>query len=249
MLKEYNMKKIEMPHYTEYWFSEEPFYYGYQSKAGNHSYRSFEDFTYDEKRASILRHEKYVKEKKHYVRRIVDMNATVRTSFLTLTFSDNKQDLRVAHKEMDIFFKKLRRHLKNIPLKYIWVWELQKRGAIHYHVLLFDVPFIPIEKLRTMWPHGFIKINNLKEVIGTANIGRYIVKYFEKSFNENTRNIRSFACSRNLKKPAEEKIFCDDIELKVLKKKLDESGCYNTRYNAVISSGGYSEVKYYYLPK
>ena len=58
----------------------------------------------------------------------------------------------------------------------------QERGAIHYHIILFDFPFISINRLTTIWGHGFVKINKI-DVDSIENRGRYISKYFEKDLD------------------------------------------------------------------
>jgi hypothetical protein len=44
-------------------------------------------------------------------------------------------------------------------LKYVSVVEFQKRGAVHYHAVFFNLPFIVNDELAAIWSHGFIKIN------------------------------------------------------------------------------------------
>jgi hypothetical protein len=63
-------------------------------------------------------------------------------------------------------------HTKTQLLKYLATWEKQKRGAIHYHVIFFDFPYIAKEKLQNLWSHGFIKINRI-DVDSKENRGRY----------------------------------------------------------------------------
>ena len=116
--------------------------------------------------------------------------------FLTLTFAENKVDI----KECNILFKSFIRKLKkyNDNLKYLAVIEFQKRGAVHYHVLL-DIPYIPQEELQNLWGNGFVFINAITHV---DNIGAYIVKYMTKD-NKDTRlrGQKAYLFSRNLKKP------------------------------------------------
>lgn len=70
---------------------------------------------------------------------------------------------------------------QNIKPRYVWVAELQKRGAVHYHVLVW----LPVR--RTMphwdragwWPHG---MSNTKK--STENPIGYMVKYASKMAND-----------------------------------------------------------------
>ncbi len=72
-----------------------------------------------------------------------------------------------------------RRHT-DAELRYVWVLEMQKRGAVHYHVMLWvpeglRLPF-PDEGIRTpWWPHGH---SNLKRNI--RHHGAYLAKYIGK---------------------------------------------------------------------
>lgn len=69
------------------------------------------------------------------IKNIIDNNLEFNDLILTLTFKENMQDYNISDKE----FKKFIRKLKNKygDFEYISVKELQKRGAIHYHVILF----------------------------------------------------------------------------------------------------------------
>lgn len=118
--------------------------------------------------------------------------------FLTLTFADNKTDVQECNLLFKAFIRKLRevKHISN--LKYLAVIEFQKRGAVHYHVLL-NIPYIPQNDLQDLWGHGFVYINAIEHV---DNIGAYLVKYMTKD-NKDTRlrGQKAYLFSRNLNKP------------------------------------------------
>ena len=50
--------------------------------------------------------------------------------FLTLTFADNKTDVKACNILFKAFIRKLKRYKEN--LKYLAVIEFQERGAVHY---------------------------------------------------------------------------------------------------------------------
>lgn len=82
---------------------------------------------------------------------------------------------------------------------------MQKRGAIHYHVIFFSLPFVPYTELKKLWTSGSVNIKKIK-VDYPENIGRYISKYFEKSLNDTElllkyMNKKRIFKSKNLKKP------------------------------------------------
>jgi len=109
--------------------------------------------------------------------------------FLTLTFDRIPPDLE-AKKILDRFLERLRRYLgKNFH--YVWVAEKQKRGAIHYHLILID--FIPIEVIRKKWEavvHKWEKTQdytakrtlqiNIKAIQDNNGIDTYLTKTFKK---------------------------------------------------------------------
>lgn len=134
--------------------------------------------------------------------------------FLTLTFADNKTDV----KECNILFKAFIRKLKTYKsdLKYLAVIEFQQRGAVHYHVLL-NIPYIPQQKLQDLWGNGFVFINAISHV---DNIGAYIVKYMTKD-NKDTRlrGQKAYLFSRNLTKP--EKVINHNLnDFDIIEKKI-----------------------------
>ena len=97
------------------------------------------------------------------------------TTFITLTYKENMQDLSKSKKHLNYFFKKLTKDYKNF--KYLYVLEYQERGAIHYHMLCN----LPIE---------FI----------TAKRGRksQVQKEYEQWFSKAYWSNRGFVAVRNL---------------------------------------------------
>lgn len=60
---------------------------------------------------------------------------------------------------------------------------ITKKGSIHYHIILFSIPYIEHEELVKLWGHG--SVNNKKINVGKKeNIGRYISKYLEKNIED-----------------------------------------------------------------
>lgn len=95
-------------------------------------------------------------------------------------FADNIKDIAVAHPEFRKFVKRLGYHIDNKEtyLKYLTVPEFQKRGAVHYHVVLFNLPYIKNKVLAKVGDNGFVKLNVIEDV---ANIGAYVCKYMTKA--------------------------------------------------------------------
>lgn len=63
---------------------------------------------------------------------------------------------------------------------YVWVCELQKRGAPHYHVLIFVPRGIRLPKAdkRGWWPYGATNIQAVRKPMG------YLIKYLSKTGDE-----------------------------------------------------------------
>jgi len=100
--------------------------------------------------------------------------------FMTLTFAENIQDAKIANKHFYDFILRLTYSLtkkKKRFLKYTVVVELQERGAIHYHVVFYNLPYVESSRLDKIWGNGFIRINAIQEV---DNLGAYVVKYLGK---------------------------------------------------------------------
>lgn len=173
--------------------------------------------TYDELTAqgqydSLKRKQKYYQNMRFEIARLVDTNFDDRTKFLTLTFKENIQDIEYANNEFKKFIKRLNYTLyktKKANLNYLATWEKQQRGAIHYHVILFGFPFVSIDRLTTIWGHGFVKINQI-DVDSAENRGRYISKYFDKDLELKEHKKKAFFRSRNLKQPKVTKQLADE---------------------------------------
>ena len=160
--------------------------------------------------------------------RLIASNTDLQT-FVTLTYKENIQDIKLTKKHLNLFFKKLQRDYKH--LKYFYVFELQNRGAIHYHLLLnlnaLDNKFNIVtansnqKKLeqqkdlennfaKRYWKHGFIDIRNLHQE-GNSNIAKYVSCYLVESLlNLDLEGNKCYGYSRNIIKPTIEKIETKD---------------------------------------
>jgi rep protein len=208
-LKFYNTKEIKSKNITEYIFNIDALTaYDFKRRTGRKR-RDFEELSSIEKAESVQRRKAYYKDKRFDIKRLIDCNFDDKSTFLTLTFKENLQDIETANREFTLFIKRLKRYLKNQELKYIATWELQARGAIHYHLVLFSVPYIDNKKLAELWGNGFIKLNKIKETVKTEAVGVYITKYFVKDLEKKANQKKAYFSSRNLIKPKE------------IKKKLD----------------------------
>lgn len=114
------------------------------------------------------------------IQQVVKENFKFSSSHLILTYEENMQDFPQAKKDLNYFMKKLNKYRKkwfNLPpMKYTWVAEKQTRGAIHFHVVIYNwTRRIDSEVIACMWGHGFIKIKRRSK-----NLGNYLSKYVSK---------------------------------------------------------------------
>lgn len=150
---------------------------------------------------------------KNTLRRLINANTgqwgKEREKFFTLTFKKNEINHAAANADFRSFIKKLNYKLfkKHSGLKYVCVVERQQRGALHYHIILFNMPYVPHKELLELWGHGAVTINAIDHV---DNVGAYVMKYMEKEMNEmqseksaKVKDKKLYFASRGLHKPKE----------------------------------------------
>ena len=146
-------------------------------------------------------------------------------SFLTLTYAENMQDIDQAFSDV----RKCLRHLKYMvnkqgeELYYIGVPELQKRGAIHFHLLIsipVGHPLLPEKELKTVrsegrlidlkyydfpfWNHGYSTAFPIdRQRNKDFKLSLYLIKYFYKGFENTFSGRKKILRSKNLDKPKE----------------------------------------------
>jgi hypothetical protein len=153
----------------------------------------------------IMRHSS-LRRTRARITRLINSNEDMKT-FITLTFKDNFTDLFEANEIFKKFIKRLKWQFPK--LKYLAVPEFQKRGAVHYH-LLINVDYIENDKLAEIWGQGFVMINKVRHV---NNLGLYISKYICKDlFDVRYFGMRKILCSKNLEQPMIMTAFKDIIK-------------------------------------
>lgn len=225
LLHAYNQKVIETPTYKEIWeyekpiqlkketLNEEPKEYREElawlyEEEEKDTKRDYDELAAYEQYDSLKRKQKHYRNMRFTIARLIDTNFDKQTKFLTLTFKENIHEIAYTNNEFNKFIKRLNYHIhhtKKALLKYIATWEKQKRGAIHYHIILFSFPYIPQNTLATIWGNGFIKINKI-DVDSVENRGRYVSKYFDKDLDLKEHKQKAFFKSQNLKLPIENKL-------------------------------------------
>lgn len=98
-----------------------------------------------------------------------------RCAMVTLTYAP---DVKWEARHITGYIKAVRQWLarRGHPMRYVWVAELQQRGAIHYHVLIWLPRGLTLPKpdKRGHWPHGSTRIEWARRPVG------YLAKYATK---------------------------------------------------------------------
>lgn len=227
----YNKRVIIAGNQIEIYKYENDIIYGFKDKKkkskGRQSVASEED--------KEVNREKVFKRARTELRRLINSNVEEDSKFLTLTFKDNVTDLDFANNEFKKFIKRLNYHF-NIKVKYSCVIEFQKRGAIHYHVILYNLRGkIDLHKLSSIWSNGFIKLNKIK---GVDNVGAYICKYMTKTDDKRLEGRKMYFNSRNLNKPTEikEPEVVSAVESSLQSQAPKYSNTFSNEYNTVSYS-------------
>lgn len=170
--------------------------------------------------------------------RLIDTNYDNRTSFITLTTKENVTEREEFKNNFHKFITRLNYTFlktKKRKLKYIAVLEKQERGAYHAHMIIFDIGFLPHDRLSKTWGHGFVKINKLTNIDSVTNVGRYVSKYMEKAIGQElleNKHKKSYFSSNNLKKPQVTKLYYENDELQTLidNSEIQYESEYSTKY-------------------
>lgn len=130
----------------------------------------------------------------------------------SLTYRDvdgwNPNDIR-------FFLNRVRAYLarRGLPFIYVWVAELQKRGALHYHVMIWLPKNFKLPRFARFgwWDHGFTDQRIAQKAVG------YLMKYISKDETKNKfprgvriygyggasvevkRRIRFFRCNQSIR--------------------------------------------------
>jgi hypothetical protein len=105
-----------------------------------------------------------------------------RAWFVTLTYAPS---VEWAGRHISDAFKRFRKWAQKLGVKnprYTWVAELQERGAVHYHILLWLPRNVscpkwdrPTRSAFAFWPHGMTnRVSPKKSMVG------YLMKYISK---------------------------------------------------------------------
>lgn len=183
------------------------------------------------KEANMKKNDISLKRSQRRLKRLINANVGQYEQvdkFLTLTFP-HLRDRDKACRAFKTFAQNLRRHYGE-EIQYIAVMEIQDGSRledpskatndIHFHVLLFNCPYIPQEIIQNkLWKHGIVdirKIENYNDIAG------YLADYLSKDKVLAVRGKRSYFPSRGLKKPVEEVSMDEKMIFDILKNQNNE---------------------------
>ncbi|MEX1014162.1 MAG: hypothetical protein WDZ80_03310 [Candidatus Paceibacterota bacterium] len=150
------------------------------------------------------------------LKKLNKLNPDSKAQFYHVTLTYPKQfptDGKTHKADLDAFIKRCKRKFGN-EIEYLWKLEFQKRGAPHYHIIIFMPKSYKIQYLREWFSKNWYevaqrlwetklenhknvgvsveKINSLKQA------GFYLSKYIAKDEGETPENHgRYWGCSRN----------------------------------------------------
>lgn len=176
-----NNKAIFTGNHREFYTYQNPYVFAWKNKKKNPLI-----IKQEKKEKSIEEIENYALSAtyraKSKIRRLIYGNQYIypeNPTFLTLTFKDNLTDIKLANKHFTNFVKRMSRRI-NKQMRYVAVHEFQKRGALHYHAIIFNLPYLEHKEIATIWRHGMIDI----ELVKNDGLPFYMTKYISKSFKD-----------------------------------------------------------------
>lgn len=143
------------------------------------------------------------------IRRIIEANYRAygfEPVFLTLTFKENVTDVDQANLHFHDFIKRLDYKFQK-RFRYLAIVEFQKRGAVHYHCIFFNMD-LEIERserrdrvIASLWRVGFVDIERVRHA---KVVSAYVCKYLNKAVHDSRlRGRKAYFTSRALFRPRE----------------------------------------------
>ena len=129
--------------------------------------------------------------------------------FLTLTFAKDRYNYDVLTEKLKNWINRTKK--KYAPdMKYIFVPELHKDGALHFHGIVSDIGSLPLVDSGHKDKDGKIIYNidcykmgftTATKVTDSGRVASYLTKYITKDLMSYSKGKKKYWASRNLKKP------------------------------------------------
>lgn len=111
--------------------------------------------------------------------------APTRVVFVTLTYPERFPSTTRAKGHLRAFLERIRRRYPHASA--FWRLEYQERGAPHFHLLFFELPFVPWSELRRWWAEiitayvdGFLPRVRIEKINSRRGAFYYCAKYTAK---------------------------------------------------------------------
>jgi len=124
--------------------------------------------------------------------------------FLTITFSYDIT-YKEAGRHVARLMEKLKSRIEQVPISYISVPELTKKGRYHFHLLVYDLPTEIAQNerktrnIQRLFERGYIDIS--PTTYTSEGLAGYMAKYMGKALGDaKSQAERGFTCSRNIEK-------------------------------------------------
>lgn len=231
---------------TEYEYK----FLGHYGTAGEQSLKKHE-----RSQESIEKQNQYQRTKT--VRRLLKANFKEGDYWTTLTYRDKEgRQIKEVTADVQRFLRKLRARYKKlgIPCKYIYRVEIGSKGGIHVHIVLNRITDLD-SMIQQAWIHGRT-FNELLDDGPYDRLAEYIVKpptdqqkKLLKTFDEDTKKLIRYSCSRNLERPVpERKVYTRHTMQKIFNSDLiPERGFYidkDSIRRGINEFTGYSYLSY-----
>lgn len=191
--------------------------------------------------------------KTNYVRRKIKLNFEANDYWLTFTFQEKQERTSAEVKGyLSKMIGKLRKEYRRAGTELKWISrvEIGKYGGIHAHMIINRIRGETGTDLliQNAWEHGRVFFSLLYEEGGFKKLAEYLVKPPLEE-HQDDKGLRSYSCSRNLKKPEPERKY---YRRWTVKKLLEEGpvakpGYYIDKDSIVQGENrytGYSYMKY-----
>jgi len=153
----------------------------------------------------ILRYDNMFAREKRF-RRLVVANCSRKNKFALLTLTMLRTvSITQSYECLRRFFRRLYQSQGKDNIRYIGIPEFQKRGAIHFHILVWGLPDYVIKQerdlrnLQRLWQVGFV---DCRQAYGDFKVANYLSKYMSKAMSDQRiLGRRSYCTSSNILRP------------------------------------------------
>jgi len=178
------------------------------------------------------------------IRRLVECNYQAfgyQPVFLTFTFRENITDLNIANAHFHDFIRRFNAKIGK-KSRYLAIVEFQKRGAVHFHCIFFNLP-LDIESrerderfVADIWGLGFVDIERVRNAKAVAP---YVCKYLNKGLHDKRlRGRKAYFTSRALLRPMQ---FRDESRIDAILESLNIKAVCCRTYETLKGSVKYTQ--------